>query len=71
MINQSKTSIKKKPRRKYTPCWSVVRIESPHVLAVFEYLETAEVYAAKIQEEYNNRELPLTVQIQPADYCHF
>jgi hypothetical protein len=63
-------------RRKFTPCWVVVRISEeenahPHVLAVFEYLEQAEVYAEKCNDEYKSRELPLITQIQPADYCHF
>lgn len=61
----------KPPRRKFTPCWAVIRLNPAHVLAVFEYLDQAEIYAEKVQADYNTRELDLSVQVQPSDYCHF
>ena len=60
-----------KIKRKYTPCYTVLRVENPCVLGVFEYLDQAEVFAENVQKIYNDYDTPLTVKIQPSDYCHF
>jgi len=60
-----------KVKRKYTSCYTVIRVENPCVLGVFEFLEQAEVFAENVQKIYKDYDTPLTVKIQPSDYCHF
>ena len=59
------------PRKKYNPCWAVIRENPAHVLAVFEDLEMADAYAEKCNQEYDSKKVPLHATVQPSDYCHF
>lgn len=64
-----------KVRKKYIPAWCVVRTTIYggycHVLAVFEELTEAEVYADKCTAEYDRTKVELMVQIQAADFCSY
>ena len=63
--------VNKTIRRKYIPCWVVIRESPAHVLAAFEDLEMAEVYASKCNAYYKEKQLPLKALVQPTDFCHF
>jgi hypothetical protein len=63
-----------KVRRKYIPCYVVLRLAKedsypPHVMGVFEHFDQAEVLVSKYDEEYKKADLGLYCEIQPADYC--
>lgn len=65
----------KKFKRKYTPCWVVLRVDAEgnnaHVLSVFQDLEQADYYATACQFEYDERRINLSTQIQASDFCAF
>ncbi len=65
----------RKFKRKYTPCWVVLRVDSngdsPHVLNVFQDLEQAEYFAGACDFEYEQKQLPLHTTIQASDFCAY